>query len=184
MRAEPIINLNGHSADRRWGVAVVPAGGAPPVSEALIHSTADMSSSSLSGRLCRPVVAGRRTGVIQPFQNWNNGEAVTFTLAAHESLPPFPPAASARSPRSCRHRRLRRHAAICARKCRSGTDAGFIRLHENPRAQEFVLGCGQVKGSIPNSQLHGRRFDRRASSRRALHFAVWSSSHRMKSDDE
>jgi len=90
VRAEPIVELNGHSADRRWGVAVVPAGGAPPVAEALIPL--DGGHEQL---ICPAVCVvrwspGGERVYIQPFQNWNNGEAVMFTLAAHESFPPFP----------------------------------------------------------------------------------------------
>ena len=91
VRAEPIVDLNGHSADRRWGVAVVPAGGAPPVAEALIPLDGGHEQLLICPAVCvvRWSPGGERV-YIQPFQNWNNGEAVMFTLAAHESLPPFP----------------------------------------------------------------------------------------------
>ena len=120
VRAEPIVELNGHSADRRWAVAVVPAEGAPPVAEALIPLEGGNEQ-----RICPAVCVvrwspGGERVYIQPVQNWNNGEAVMFTLAAHESFPAFPAGGIGSVAEGLAVTGAsRNHAAICAQKGRS-----------------------------------------------------------------
>jgi len=90
VRAAPIVELDGHSADRRWAVAMVPAEGAPPVEVALIPL-----DGGAERRVCPAtcVVRWSPSGdrvYIQPVEDWRAGAALMFALDTHESLPPLP----------------------------------------------------------------------------------------------
>jgi Tol biopolymer transport system component len=86
IRGEPIIELQGHSADRRWAVSMVPADEGP-VATVLVPLEGG-EQRRVCPTLCnvRWSPSGDRV-YVQPARDFASGDALVFPLPAHDTFP-------------------------------------------------------------------------------------------------
>jgi DNA-binding winged helix-turn-helix (wHTH) protein/Tol biopolymer transport system component len=91
VRADPIVELNGRSADRKWAVSMVPTSGPSPVATVLIP-LAGGNEQRLCPAFCtlRWSPSGDRV-YLQPVQDFATGDALLFALSGGDVLPKLPP---------------------------------------------------------------------------------------------
>ena len=91
IRTEPIVELNGRSADRRWAVSMVPAHDGPPVATVLVPLEGGTEQ-----RMCPAACTVRWTPsgdrfFLQPVQDVPAGDALVFPLVGQKMFPELPP---------------------------------------------------------------------------------------------